>query len=216
VSRVAIYARVSKSDMESDNQLIQLRGWLGERGHTVVAEFIDVVSGGKGEAKRPKLAAMFDAAHRREFDIVAVYALDRLSREGMLPTVAYLQRLASVGVGFLSFLEPLLSTENELVRDIVLAVMAALAKQERVRISERTRAGLARVRRDGSKSGLAIGRPAVDPLVVKRLRAFRAEHPGMSVCGIAKLAKLDPKTVRKYLSEGVPAEPSRALSRGVI
>ena len=54
----------------------------------------------------------------------------------------------------------MLSTDNEMVRDIVLAVMASLAKIERQKISEWTRAGMERVRQHGSKSGKAIGRPA--------------------------------------------------------
>jgi DNA invertase Pin-like site-specific DNA recombinase len=104
---------------------------------------------------------MLADVHKRQFDLVLCWALDRLSREGMVPTVLHLQRVASHGVGFHSYAEPMLSTDNEMIRDIVLALMASLAKIERLKISERTKAGMERVRQHGSKSGKAIGRPRV-------------------------------------------------------
>src|SRR5437763_10404830 len=111
--------------------------------------------------KRPRFAAMLDAAHRRQFDIVLCWALDRLSREGMVPTIGHLQRLAAAGVAFHSYTEPLLSTDNEMVRDIVLAVMSSLAKVERQKMSERNKAGLARVRAKWP----GLGRPALGDTV---------------------------------------------------
>jgi len=116
-------------------------------------EYIDYASGINGLSKRPRFAAMMGDAHRRQFDLLLVWALDRLSREGMVPTIGHLQRLASYGVAFHSYTEPMLSTDNELVRDIVLAVMASLAKVERQKISERTKAGLQRARAKGKRLG---------------------------------------------------------------
>ena len=157
VKRVAIYARVSTEDRGQDpeNQLVQLRAWCAAAGHQIVAEYIDHVSGGKSASKRPRFAAMVEDAHRRRFDLVLVWALDRLSREGMVPTIGHLERLASYGVEFHSYTEPMLSTDNELVRDIVLAVMSSLAKVERQKISERTKAGLERARARGKRLGRA-------------------------------------------------------------
>jgi DNA invertase Pin-like site-specific DNA recombinase len=162
--RVAIYARVSTDDKGQDpeNQLRQLRAWCASAGHEIVNEYVDHASGGKGAGKRPEFSALLAEAHKRQFDLVLCWALDRLSREGMVPTVLHLQRLASYGVGFHSYTEPMLSTDNEMIRDIVLAVMASLAKIERQKISERTRAGMQRVRQHGSKSGKAIGRPRIN------------------------------------------------------
>jgi DNA invertase Pin-like site-specific DNA recombinase len=155
--RVAIYARVSTDarGQDPDNQLAQLRAWCAAADHAIVAEFVDYASGGKGSDKRPQFAAMLDAAHRRQFDLLLVWALDRLSREGMVPTILHLQRLAAAGVTFHSYTEPLLSTDNEVVRDIVLAVMASLAKMERQKISERTKSGLERARAKGKRLGRA-------------------------------------------------------------
>src|SRR3979490_2044425 len=102
MSRVAIYARVSTEDRGQDpeNQLAQLRTWCASAGHQIVTEYVDHASGGKGADKRPRFKAMLDDAHRRRFDVVLCWALDRLSREGMVTTVGYLQRLHSAGVAF--------------------------------------------------------------------------------------------------------------------
>ena len=78
---------------------------------------------------------MFAGAARREFDLLLVWSLDRFSREGMAATIGHLQRLSSHGVGFHSFTEEHLSTDNELVRNILLATLASLAKLEREKIS---------------------------------------------------------------------------------
>jgi DNA invertase Pin-like site-specific DNA recombinase len=142
MSRVALYARVSTDDrgQDAENQLAQLRARCAAAGHEIVSEYVDHVSGGKGADKRQQFARMFDDAHKRRFDMVTVWALDRLTREGMVATVGYLQKLAAAGVAFHSYTEPALCSDNEMVRDIVSAVMSALAKAERERISARTKA----------------------------------------------------------------------------
>jgi DNA invertase Pin-like site-specific DNA recombinase len=194
MSRIAIYARVSTDDRGQDpeNQLAQLRTWCAAAGHEIGAEYVDHASGGKGASKRPQFAAMLEAAHRRRFDVLLVWALDRLSREGMVATIGYLQRLAAAGVAFHSYTEPALSTDNELVRDVLLACMSALAKQERLRISERTKAGLERVK----AKGVRLGRPALDDMMQGKIAALAGR--GLTSYAIGKALKLDPQTVRKY------------------
>src|SRR6266446_4985721 len=157
--RVAIYARVSTDNKGQDpeSQLRELRVWCANAGHSIVHEYIDRESGRKGADKRQRFAALFEDAHRRKFDCVLFWALDRFSREGMVPTIMYLQRLASYGVSFHSYTEPHLATDSEMVRDILLALLASLAKVEAQKISERTRAGLARARAQGKR----LGRPGI-------------------------------------------------------
>jgi DNA invertase Pin-like site-specific DNA recombinase len=155
--RVAIYARVStdKKGQDPENQLQQLRTWCGRMDYEVVREYVEHESGGKGADQRPQCARLFTDAAKREFDMVLVWALDRFSRNGLTSTVVDLQRLSSHGVGFHSYSEPHLSTDNELVRDVLLAVLASLAKLERQKISERTKAGLERARARGKRLGRA-------------------------------------------------------------
>src|SRR5262249_9353277 len=68
-----------------------------------------------------------------------LFELVKANLPGMVPTILHLQRLASYGVGFHSYTEPHVATDNELVRNILLALLASLAKVEAQKISERTR-----------------------------------------------------------------------------
>src|SRR5215510_7421385 len=128
--RVAIYARVSTTDKGQDpeSQLTPLREWCADAGHTCVGEYVDYETGRKSERK--EFNRHFEDAHRREFDLVVFWSLDRFNREGMIPTISHLQCLAGYGVNFHSFTEPHLATDNELVRNILLALLASLAKVE--------------------------------------------------------------------------------------
>lgn len=160
MTRCAIYLRVSKDDdtQTTENQLLDLDEYAGARGWRVTERYVDRASGGKGRADRAAFDRMMGDAGRRRFDVLLFWALDRLTREGVSTTFAYVEQLADSGVGVHSYTQPLLSTagENKLVRDIVLAVLAAVAEDERARISERTKAGLRRAK----KAGKTLGRPS--------------------------------------------------------
>src|SRR5207244_4060130 len=147
--------RASRPTGRGKIQLQQLRTWCGRMDHEIVREYVEHESGTKGADRRPQYARLFVEAARREFDMVLVWALDRFSRTGLTSTVVDLERLSSHGVGFHSYSEPHLSTDNELVRDVLLAVLASLAKLERQKIGERTKAGLERARAKGKRLGRA-------------------------------------------------------------
>ena len=105
------------------------------------------------QSRRKQFAALFDDGAKRKFDCVLFWALDRFSREGMAQTISQLQRLVSYGVAFHSYTEPHLATDNELVRNILLALLSSLAKLEAQKISDRTKAGMARAKANGIKIG---------------------------------------------------------------
>jgi DNA invertase Pin-like site-specific DNA recombinase len=83
---------------------------------------------------------MFKDASQRKFDVLLFWALDRLSREGVLGTLQHLNRLTSYGVGYRSFTEQYFDSCG-IFKDAVIAIIATVAKQKRVRISLRVRAG---------------------------------------------------------------------------
>ena len=113
-------------------------------------EYTDKASGKRGD--RVQFQAMFDAASRREFDTVLFWSLDRFSREGVLETLQHLQRLTQHGVAYRSFTESYIDSLGPF-RDVVISLLAALARQERIRLSERVTAGLARARKEGRVGG---------------------------------------------------------------
>jgi len=169
--RAALYGRVSTDSknkakrQETENQLLQLRAFAATQGWIVGREYVDRVTG--GTADRQEFQEMFAAASRREFDVLLFWSLDRLSREGVLETLQHLQRLTGYGIAWRSFTEQYLDSTG-IFRDAVIGILAAVAKQEKVRISDRTKAGLDRARREG----VILGRPrvAIDPAEIRELR----------------------------------------------
>ena len=174
-TRVAIYARVSTSDKGQDpeNQLRKLRRWCKDKGYPIEGEYVDHESGRKGAADRAQFRKLLDGAGRRDFDLVLVWRLDRLTREGLAATVHYLQRFDSHGVGFHSFEEPMLSTEDEFIRDVLIGLLSALAKVQAKKISDDTKAGLERAAKQGRKGGRP--RAIVNKTDAKRIRSLHAK-----------------------------------------
>ncbi len=152
--RCALYGRVSTKDkgQDTENQLTQLRHYAASMGWQIVLEYVDHETGTK--ADREQFQQMFKAASQKKFDLLLFWSLDRLSREGVLPTLQYLNRLTSYAVGWRSFTEQYLDSTG-IFKDAVIGILAAIAKQEKIRISERTKAGLERAR----SKGKTLGRP---------------------------------------------------------
>src|SRR3954471_21573604 len=142
---VGIYARVSTDNKGQDplNQLLQLREFAARQGWTVVAEYTDEVTARNGE--RSGFLQMWEDAARHRFHLLLFWSLDRLTREGTFKTLSYLQRLTDVGVKFKSYTEQYIDSLGAF-SEAIIGVLAAVAAQERIRISQRTKAGLARVR----------------------------------------------------------------------
>jgi DNA invertase Pin-like site-specific DNA recombinase len=150
----ALYARVSTRDkgQETENQLAELREFAEKQGWEIRYEFVDRESGSTSE--RPEFQAMFQAASQRKFDVLLFWSLDRLSREGVLETLQHLNRLNSYGVNYRSFTEQYFDSCG-IFKDAVISILATIARQERIRISERVRAGMKIARAKGRH----IGRP---------------------------------------------------------
>jgi DNA invertase Pin-like site-specific DNA recombinase len=164
--KVALYARVSLDEAENtrqfqnpDNQLVPLRSFAQAMGWEVVKEYIDKRSG--ADATRPAFREMLQDAMFRRFNGIVVWKLDRFSREGIIPTMAYIKQLKARGVWLRSQTESWLDTSQEGITEIVLAIMSWASAEERKKISERTKAGIARRRAIGQWKG---GRPKKTPL----------------------------------------------------
>ena len=167
--RALIYSRVSTQDQDAQNQVAQLKSYANAQGWHVVDALTDTCSGSTSATERAGFGKVLALAHQRRFDILLFWSLDRFSREGSRKTIGYLTELEQFGVGWHSFTEPYISTLG-VFSDAIIALLSALAKQERVRIGERTRAGLERARANGK----TLGRPrtATDRIAeAQKLRA---------------------------------------------
>jgi DNA invertase Pin-like site-specific DNA recombinase len=191
--KVAIYARVSTKDkgQSTDNQLPDLRRYAEVLGYTLYKEYAEEESG--GTANRNQFKQLFADAHQRKFDLVLFWSLDRFSREGASATLQYLNTLESYGVGFKSYTEQYLDSTG-IFKEAVISILAPVAKQERVSLSERTRAGIERAKSKGTK----LGKPGLNQEQIDQVR--RLKGGGMSNYAIAKSMGVLATNVAKYLS----------------
>jgi DNA invertase Pin-like site-specific DNA recombinase len=190
MKRAALYMRVSTLDQHPENQLNELRQFAGQRGFEVVEEYTDHgISGAK--ARRPALDRMLKDANRRRFDVVVVWACDRLARS----TKHFLQvldELNDLGIQFLSQRESI-DTDGALGRAIVI-IISAIAELERSLIVERVRAGMRRAKLEGRR----IGRT---PLDVDRAAIVRDRLSGLSLTRVAKKHAVSRATVCRLVNE---------------
>ena len=204
VVRCCLYARISTNDgrQDTENQLVQLREYAARQGYAVVNEYIDRASGKNCE--RDAFRKLFEDASRRMFDVVVVWALDRLTREGVFETFGYIRKLTGFGVQFESYTEAHFRTTGP-AGELMLAIAAWIAMQERIRISDRTKAGLERAKRAGKH----CGRPR---RVWRRDEAIRLRSEGWSWRRISAELGVPVKTIRTAVA-GCGESPS---SDGVI
>jgi len=187
VKRAALYLRVSTIDQHPETQLHNLRQMAAQRGYAIVNEYTDRISGTK--VKRPGLDQMMADARRGRFDVVLVWASDRIARS-VKHFLEVLDELNRIGVEFVSFREQI-DTGGPLGRAIVV-IIGAIAELERNLIVERVRAGMRRARLDGTRIGRA-------PLVLDSLAIQQDRLRGQSIREIARGHRISTATVQRVL-----------------
>jgi len=172
--KAIIYTRVSTTDQKPENQIRELKAYAEKQGWKVLEIIKDKMSGTKAAKDRPGLDKVMKLAAQNKFDVLLFWSLDRLSREGTRQTLGYLQTLSDRGVKWHSYTEEYLSSLGAFA-DVVVSILSTLAKQERIRISERTKAGLKRAKAEGKTLGRPEGKRSPKTLdrarLVKQLRA---------------------------------------------
>ena len=150
----ALWLRVSDPSVQTaENQRPALEALVQRRGWQVVRVFEVGASAYKG-AHLKALRELLEGARQGEYQVVVVWAVDRLSREGPQATLEVVSRLGRYGCQVVSLQEPWTEVGGEML-DLLLAIAGWVARMESARRSERTKAGLARVR----ESGKVLGRP---------------------------------------------------------
>ncbi|WP_348262621.1 recombinase family protein [Telmatobacter sp. DSM 110680] len=187
MKRAALYTRVSSCDQHPETQVLDLRQMAVQRDYEIVAEYTDKISGTK--AKRPGLDQMMADARRGRFDVLLVWASDRIARS-VKHFLDVLDELNRIGVEFVSFRENL-DTGGPLGRAIVV-IIGAIAELERSLIVERVRAGMRRARLEGQRIGRA-------PLVLDNLAIRQDRQRGLSLRQIAKGHSVSTATIQREL-----------------
>jgi len=205
--RAAIYLRVSTVDQNPASQLADVQLLARQRGWQVVETYTDHgVSGTK--SRRPGLDKLMSDARKGRFDIVLVWASDRIARS-VRHFLEVLDELQHCNVQFVSFRENI-DTAGPLGRAITV-IIGAIAELERSLIVERVRMGMRRARLEGRHIGRMPVEVDIDALLRDRAR-------GMSLREIAKAHRLGKTTVARLLKQhgdGVPQGPSPLISQVV-
>jgi len=160
-TQAAIWTRVSTDRQHEDNQIPDLERLCQHRGWEITQRYeIADASAYKGE-HRHALQRMLDDAHRGEFSVLVIWAVDRLSRQGIEELLRLIRQLRERNVSLVSHQEPWLNG-SDATTDLLAAVAAWVATQESARRSERIRAGLARRRAEGKPMGGAASKRGKD------------------------------------------------------
>jgi DNA invertase Pin-like site-specific DNA recombinase len=174
MKRAVLYTRVSSVDQHPETQLCDLRPLAAARGYEIVGEYTDTISGSK--AKRPGLDQLMADARRGRFDVVLVWAFDRVARS-VKHFLEILDDLNRLNVEFVSFRENI-DTGGPLGRAMVV-IIGAIAELERSLIVERVKAGMRRAKLEGRQ----VGRARLD---VNREQVVQDRRSGMSLTQVAK------------------------------
>ncbi len=190
--RVAIYARVSTSNQTVENQLAELRIVAERNQWNVVAEFSDNgISGTKGRDQRPAFDDLLKRATRREFDLIMVWAIDRLGRS-IQHLVSFMTEIQSLGVDLYVHQQAIDTTTPS--GRMIFGIFSALGEYERELMRERIMAGQRRAR----SQGVQIGRPSkMNDAVRTSVKLLHGN--GMAIRIIAKQLEIGVGTVYSAL-----------------
>ena len=197
MKRVALYTRVSTVDQHPETQLHDLRALAAQRGLEIVEEYKDTISGTK--AKRPGLDRLMADARRGKFDVVLVWAFDRMARS-VKHFLEVLDELSHLNIEFVSFRENI-DTGGPLGRAIIV-IIAAIAELERNLIVERVRAGMRRAKLEGRRLGRA-------PLEIDRDAVLRDRRNGMSLGQLAKSYRVSRTSIGRVIRQAETACPKK-------
>jgi DNA invertase Pin-like site-specific DNA recombinase len=193
VKRAALYLRVSTLDQHPETQLYDLRQLAKQRGFEITCEYTDHgISGTR--VRRPAMDQMMADARQGKFDVVLIWACDRLARS-VRHFLEILDEFNRLQIEFVSFRENL-DTGGPLGRAVVI-IIAAIAELERNLIVERVRAGMRRAKLEGRH----IGRR---PLELDRPAILRDRTAGRSLTQIAKAHGISRALVSRVIKESGP------------
>ncbi len=190
--KTAIYVRCSTKTKGQDveNQLIQLRTFCKRSNYEITKVYEDYESG--NDLNRKGFNEMLNDARKRKFELLVFWSLDRFSRSGTRQTIHYLQQLESYNVVYKSFTEQYIDSAG-IFSDVIISILSTLAKQEKVRLSERVKAGLDKARTKGRVGG----RPKLNQDVIEKIKEMKSQ--GYSNRHIGRELKIGNSTVGQYL-----------------
>lgn len=187
--KAALYARVSTTDQNLDNQLNDLREYASRREYIIFKEYNDLgISGAKNS--RPALNSLLEDAHKRKFDVVIVHKLDRFGRS-LKDLLTNIDKLNSCGIDFVSYSQSGIDTTSSSGR-LMFQMIGAFAEFERSLIQDRVKTGMKTAR----LAGKLIGRPRV---VYDKEQISKLRQNGASIRDISRQTGISKSKVSNIL-----------------
>jgi len=194
IKRAAIYGRVSTDGQTVDNQLRELRMVAERNGWQIFQEFVEKgISGDKGREHRPAFDALWKGAIRREFDVVMVWAVDRLG-QSLSHLVTFLPEIHAKKVDL--FIQQQSIDTTTPAGKALFGMMGIFAEFVRSMIQERVRSGIKRVRAGGQRWGRRTTEET-DPESCTKILELRRQGLGMAAIG--KRVGVSSRTVWRFL-----------------
>lgn len=195
--RVALYVRISTDGQTVQNQLGELRQVADRHGWQIVHTYADEgISGTKGREGRPEFDKLLKSIARRQVDMVAAWSVDRLGRS-LKDLVSFLSDLQAKGVDLFLYQQGL-DTSTPSGR-AMFQMLGVFSEFEAAMIRDRVRTGVARAKRDGTKTGRPIGRPKLPADKVAAVKSALAT--GVGILKVAKSLGLGTGTVNRIAAE---------------
>lgn len=155
---VAAYLRVSTNEQTVDNQLPAIEAYCNNRGWQLEGVYAESESAWRNGHQKELSKLLADLrSGRRHYDCLLVWALDRLSRQGIGALLQLINTFEIYGCHIISVNESWTHPEAGPMREMFIAMSAWAAKFESDRRSERTLAGLERAKREGKTLGRPVG-----------------------------------------------------------
>jgi DNA invertase Pin-like site-specific DNA recombinase len=188
-----LYARISTTEGKQHlaTQLQALRRYASRMAWKITGVYTDEITG--ASVTRPGLDQLLTAAARHDFDTVLVFELSRLTRRGPASAFELIERLRRSKVELWSMTEEHFRTPGA-AGELLIAIAAFLARQERETMQARVKAGLDRARANGTPLGRR--RILVDKSKIQKLR-----ESGASIRAIANELKYSKGVIERAVAE---------------
>ncbi len=198
VKPVVAYLRVSTEEQTLENQRLAVEKWAQDNGYLVTKYYEDFArSGAIPPLRREGFRKMIEEIPNLEPRPIAVltYELSRIGRT-FYETLEAINALEALGSPLMSISprEGFLQTLDPSIRKLILAILTWVAERERDLISQRTREGMERARREGKR----VGRPKKE---VSKARVEEYLKKGLSLSAISKILGVSPKTLKRRIEE---------------
>lgn len=192
MKRIAIYARVSTTQQDTEAQIAECRAYAQRCEYELAGVYQDKISGTTGKDDRPELSRLLEDAFARKFSAVIVFSIDRLGRS-LKHCLEILETLKSHRCDFISLKQQIDTSTSS--GTLIFNIFASLASFERSQILERTALGRERAKARGVK----FGRPSkMNSSVAEAVRMLRAKGAGIK--DIAKSLEIGVGSVYKALN----------------